>query len=87
MEDENTITIKKDSLWKYSTIILLAVLVIGGFFLLRGSSGSGSGAVVTDTSGGNQPSVNANSLIEDNDPVLGDANAGISIRELAFTEG
>jgi protein-disulfide isomerase len=78
-KESGTITIKKDSLWKYSTVVLLLIVVIGGFFLLKPES---TGAVV-DTGGDNQPSINANSLIEDNDPVLGDPNAEISIIEFS----
>ena len=49
-KDAGTITIKKDSLWKYSTFVLLAVVVIVGFFMLRGDGGSGA-AVNTGNSG------------------------------------
>jgi protein-disulfide isomerase len=41
-----TITIKKDALWKYSTFVLLAILVIGGFITLSGNGGSPTAAVV-----------------------------------------
>ncbi len=90
MEEENkesgTITIKKDSLWKYSTLLLLIVIVIGGFFMFRGDGGSPTGAAVTDTGSNNQPSINANALIEDNDPVLGNPEAKISIVEFSDFE-
>ena len=83
-KESGTITIKKDSLWKYSTLILVAVVVIGGFFILRGGNGSGTGTgAVTDTGSDNQPSVNARALIEDNDPVLGSPDAKISIIEFS----
>jgi len=80
-KDADTITIKKDSLWKYATFLLLAVIIIGGFFMLKPNSGK-TGAV-TDTGSNNQPSINAKSLIEDNDPVLGNRNAEISIIEFS----
>ena len=44
--ESGTITIKKDSLWKYSTFVLLAVVVIVGFFMLKPSGGTGA---VVDT--------------------------------------
>ncbi len=83
-KENGTITIKKDSLWKYSTLLLLAVVVIAGFFMLRGdgSGGTGTGAA-TDTGANTQGPVNARSLIEDNDPILGNADAGISIIEFS----
>ena len=46
--ESGTITIKKDSLWKYSTFVLLAVVVIVGFFMLKPSGGTGA-VVGTDT--------------------------------------
>ncbi|HKZ33713.1 MAG TPA: DsbA family protein [Candidatus Nanoarchaeia archaeon] len=81
-KEGGTITIKKDALWKYSTVVLLAIVIIGGFFLFRGG-GSGSGTSVTDTGSTGQQGVNALSFIESNDPVLGSADAGISIIEFS----
>ncbi|MDP3992437.1 MAG: DsbA family protein [Nanoarchaeota archaeon] len=78
-KESGTITIKKDSLWKYSTLLLVAVVLIGGFIFLRGN-GSPTGNAI---GGDEQPSINARALIEDNDPVLGDPNAGISIIEFS----
>ena len=46
-----TLTIKKENLWKYSTFILLAVLVIGTFMYFNKSSGTTAYAI-------NQPSNN-----------------------------
>ena len=80
-KEGGTITIKKDSLWKYSTVILLAIIVIGGFFLFKGDSGTGNPA--TDTGSDNQQAINAKALIEANDPVLGSADAKISIIEFS----
>lgn len=37
-----TITIKKDTLWKYSTFILAAVLVVGAFVFFMGDGNNGS---------------------------------------------
>ncbi|MDP3992027.1 MAG: thioredoxin domain-containing protein [Nanoarchaeota archaeon] len=82
-KESGTITIKKDSLWKYSTLLLVAVVVIGGFLLLRDGSGGTTGAAIGNEQ---QPSINARALIEDNDPVLGDPNAEISIIEFSDFE-
>lgn len=79
--ESGTITLNKNDLWKYSTLLLLAVVLIGGFFIFRGGSGgTGNG---TDTGTDNQQAINAKALIEANDPVLGDPNAGISIIEFS----
>ena len=48
-----TITIKKDDLWKYSTIALAAIVILGlVFFVLPGDS-SADGNVVVDNGGSN----------------------------------
>ncbi len=79
MEEENkqeaTITIKKDALWKYSTLLLLAIVVIGGFVFFTGdnSVNTATGNVVAPTQQPTAPSqVKASA---DDDPVLGDKNA------------
>jgi len=81
-EEEKTITVKKSDLWKYSTFLLIAVVIIGGFFLLKGDSGSGNTGT-TDTGTDTQEPINAKALIEQNDPVLGNADAGITILEFS----
>lgn len=40
MSDEITLKIKKDDVWKYSTFLLLAVVLIGAIFMFTGSSSS-----------------------------------------------
>ena len=80
---DKSITIKKSDLWKYSTFVLILVILVGGFFAFRGDSGSGGTAAVTDTGAGNQAPINAKALIESNDPVLGDKSAEISIIEFS----
>ena len=88
-EEEKTITLKKSDLWKYSTFILIAVVVIGGFLFLSGNrttTTGGSGNVVDDTGTDTQPSINAKALIEGNDPVLGNTDATITILEFSDFE-
>jgi len=80
-EEEKTITVKKSDLWKYSTFVLIAIVVIGGFFLLRNDSSPGTGT--TDTGTNDQDPINAKALIEQNDPVLGSADAKITILEFS----
>ncbi|MBU2503559.1 MAG: thioredoxin domain-containing protein [Nanoarchaeota archaeon] len=48
-KEEKTITIRKDDLWKYSTFVLIAVVVIGALVMLSGGDGNantGTGAAV-----------------------------------------
>ena len=81
--EEKAITIKKSDLWKYSTFVLVAVVVIGAFFVLKDNGTSGTGGTVIDTGTDDQEPINAKGLIEENDPVLGDKNAEISILEFS----
>lgn len=86
MEKEDTITIKKDTLWKSVAGIFALLFVISLFMGGISFPGGGSGNAVNN--GGNvapsgQEAINARALIEDNDPVLGDPNAGISIIEFS----
>ena len=78
--ESGTITIQKDTLWKYSTFVLLAVVIIAGFFVLKPNGGTGA---VVDTGSDNQGAINAKALIDDNDPILGDPNAPVTILEFS----
>ena len=80
-EQEKAITIKKSDLWKYSTFLLIAIVVVGGFFILKGDGPTTGSA--TDTGTDNQKPINAKALIEENDPVLGSADAGITVLEFS----
>jgi protein-disulfide isomerase len=81
MSEEGAITIKKKDLWKYSTFVLIAVIVVIGFFSLTGND-SAAGEAIAPT----QPTAPTGSVkvqIEDNDPVLGNPDAEISIVEFS----
>src|SRR3989338_5169830 len=84
MNDEATLTIRKDTLWKYSTFLLLALLIVGGFVFLGGNNNPTTGNVVANNPQPalpNQPSqVSANA---DDDPVLGNKNAPVTIIEFS----
>ena len=73
MSDE--IKISKKNLWMYSTFILLALVVIGGVLLSRGGSTTGNG---TDN-----PGTGVVSASIDDDAVLGDPNAPVTIIEFS----
>jgi len=86
MSDEVTLTIKKDTLWKYSTFLLLALLIVGAFvFFLGGNNNPTTGNVVANnpqpTGAPSQPSQVTASA--DDDAVLGDKNAPVEIIEFS----
>ena len=86
--EKSTITISKDSLWKYSTFVLGALVIVMAFLYFSGNKGAPSGAVVGGAQAqGAAPSragglalVSAN---EDDDAVLGKDNAPITIIEFS----
>ena len=78
MSDEKTITLKKSDLWRYSTFVLIAVVIIGGFLLLKGDS-SGNNIVPTQ-----QPSKTGSVKASvDDDPVVGNKNAPVTMIEFS----
>ena len=86
MSEEATLTIKKDTLWKYSTFLLLALLIVGAFvFFLGGNNNPTTGNVVANnpqpTGVPSQPSQVTASV--DDDPVLGNKNAPVTIIEFS----
>ena len=83
MSEEQSITIKKSDLWKYSTFVLIAVVLIGGVFLFTGKSGSSiNGNVVQAPSAPTQPQGKVSASIDD-DAILGDPNAPVTIIEFS----
>ncbi len=81
-----TITIRKDSLWKYSTLVLLAVLVVGTFFVFSGKTTDTGNVVANNPSAGNNlpsPSPQAVQVSADDDPFMGDKNAKVTIIEFS----
>ncbi len=85
MDSNNeVITIKKENLWKYSTFVLLAVVVIGAFvFFTTGDSTTTTGAAVNVPTN-NVPSQPAKVDVDvDDDAVLGDKKAPVTIVEFS----
>ena len=75
-----TIKIKKGDLWRYSTFLLLALLVVGAFVFFTG--GDDNGNVNNNGNTGGTPSqVSADA---DDDAVLGDADAPVTIIEFRY---
>src|SRR3989344_5421608 len=85
MSDEATLTIRKDALWKYSTFLLLAILVVGGFVFFTGNNNPTTENIVANnpspTGAPSQPSQVTASA--DDDAVLGDKNAPVTIIEFS----
>ena len=79
-----TITIKKETLWKYSTFILGALVIVLAFMVFS-NDGSVTGNVVADNPqpqpGPTEPSVVSASV--DDDAVLGDKKAKVTIIEFS----
>ena len=83
MSEEGSITIRKQDLWKYSTFVLLAVVIIGGIYLYTAED---SGSVVVPTNPTNptvptQPTQVSASV--DDDAILGNKNAPVTIIEFS----
>jgi protein-disulfide isomerase len=89
MDEEKTITIRKDDLWKYSTFALVAVVVIGGLFLFTGNGGVTGGTItgsaVQDPNAPTQPAGKISASIDD-DAFIGDPNAPVTIIEFSDYE-
>lgn len=81
--DSLTITLKKDQMWKYSTFVLGAILIIGAFVFFVGGDDNNAptGLAVDAPSVPTQPS--AVQASEDDDAVLGDPNAPVTIIEFS----
>ena len=78
----DTITIRKDKLWKYSTFALLGVIVLGViFFVLPDKSPTGN---VNQQQPQGLPSPSARVEVSiDDDPVLGEEDAEVTIIEFS----
>lgn len=86
-ENKGTITIKKDTLWKYATFSLLGIIVLGAiFFILPGNSPTGN--VVANNGGDDLPAVGAraNLEIQEGDYIKGDADAPVVMYEFSDFE-
>ncbi len=85
-QKSDTITISKNSLWKYSTFVLLGIIILGvAFYVLPGKSTTGN---VIQQPGQNLPTEpTAKVQVDiDGDPVKGEASADITIVEFSDYE-
>ena len=82
----DSITIRKDTLWKYSTFILAAILIVGAFVFFMDKDGGNTAPTgnVVNNPGDQLPGQNARVEIDaDDDAVLGDKNAPVEIIEFS----
>ncbi len=85
-ERKDSITISKNSLWKYSTFILAGILVLGAIiFMLPGKSPTGN---VIAEGGDDLPSVGerVNLAVQEGDYVKGEENAPVTMFEFSDFE-
>src|SRR3989344_2139155 len=86
----DVITIKKDNLWKYSTFILLAIVVIGAIYIFNSNARpSTTGAVIGEQQPTPTPTPtpsNVKVTITKDDHIKGDANAPVKIVEYSDFE-
>ena len=86
MADNTTITIKKESIWKYSTFILAAILIIGAIVFFNKGQLSPTLNVVNNPTQ-QVPSQQAPVAVSaDDDAVLGDSKAPVTIIEFSDYE-
>jgi len=83
-KEKGTITFKKSSMWKFGTFLFAALFLISVFGGFGGNSGAAPSAP-TPTAPTNPPAVGGEVTVEINgdDPILGDADAEISIVEFS----
>jgi len=73
--ESGTITIRKENIWKYSTFILVAILVVGAFVFFTNSDSTGTGNVVRN---GDTVSIEIGDA-----PVIGSESAPVTIIEFS----
>ena len=82
-QKEETITLKKTTIWKISAVVLGILFIISIF---TGGFGFGdntpTGGTVLDDTGNNEPTIIAKVSVDD-DPVLGNKNAPVTIIEFS----
>ena len=86
MSEENnsgSITIKKNDLWKYSTFVLIAVLIIGAVVMFSGDKEPSVNANVVNTGGTTGGTTSKVQATVDDDAVLGDEDAPVTIIEFS----
>ena len=84
MSEEETITIKKQDVWKYSTFVLLAVLIIGAVYVYSDKNSGTTNTNPVPNNPSNQPTQPSQvSASVDDDAILGNKNADVTIIEFS----
>jgi len=89
IERKDTISIKKQDLWKYSTFVLLIVVVIGAYYIFTGKSGGGTtgNVIINEQEPDVVPGETGRAQVSaDDDAVKGDKNAKVTIIEFSDYE-
>ncbi len=83
----DSITIRKDTLWKYSTFVLAAVLIVGAFVFFMDDSATAPTGNVVNNPGQQLPGQNEKVEVSiDDDAVIGDEDAPVTIIEFSDYE-
>ena len=82
-QKSDTITIKKDALWKYSTFVLLGIVILGVIFFVLPSKSTTQNVIANNPSPSAGPPPAAVAVSEDDDPVLGESDAQVTIIEFS----
>src|SRR3989344_9424875 len=85
MSEENnsgSITIKKNDLWKYSTFVMVAVVIIGAIVMFTGDKEPSINANVVNNGGTGGTTSKVQATVDD-DAVLGDEDAPVTIIEFS----
>lgn len=84
---QETITIRKDALWKYSTFLLLAILIVGGFMYFNKEESGGGTAQVVNNPAEQLPGESARVQVNiDGAPFIGDDDASVVMVEYSDYE-
>ena len=82
-EKKDTITIKKDDLWKYSTFVLIGIVVLMVIFFVLPGKGTTQNVIANNPSPTTGQPLAAVEVSEDDDAVLGDEDAPVTIIEFS----
>lgn len=84
MSDKKTITINKEDLWKYTTFLLIAIVLIGGFFVfINRNNGGNTKNVVVNTGSGTTAKADLSTILNNQNlyPSLGPKDAKATVIE------
>lgn len=83
MSEEITFKLRKEDMWKYSTFVLLAVVVVWGIVALTGDNTPNQQTVVQGNTEAPTVSIDFAKVIESNTPSIGSVDAPVTILEFA----